>query len=76
MSTKCLLDALWFHADVSLCGGRGAVLQEPLHQGDVLAVVVIDFRCEEFTEGMSADVFIILPQVVTYQGQMMLDSTL
>ena len=43
MSFNRRLDALRLHADVPLCGGCAAVLQEPLHQGDVVPAALVDY---------------------------------
>ena len=38
-----LFDPLWLDADVTLCGGGTAVLQEPLDKGNVIAVRLVDW---------------------------------
>lgn len=58
-------------ADVSLCHGDGAVLQQLLHQGDIVIVILVDLGCEEFPERMGAD--ILIAQIVRHLLQMFLD---
>ena len=41
-------------ADVSLGCGQGAVLKELLHEDDIIAIVIIDFRGIELAEGVGA----------------------
>ena len=52
---NCLLNLLRFDADVSLRGGCGTVLKEPLHQCYVKAVCVVDFRCVPLAEAVDTD---------------------
>ena len=46
MILNCLLNSLRLYADVPLCGGCAAVLQEPLDKGDVIAVRLVDLRSQ------------------------------
>ena len=50
-----LLNPLWLNADVSLGGGSGTVLQQPLDKGNVESVIVVDFRCIPLAEAVGAD---------------------
>ena len=61
---------LWLDADVPLCGGCGAVLKQPLDKGNVIAVVLVDFRCVPFTEAVSADA--VKAEVITDDGKLLL----
>ena len=62
MILNCLLNLLRFDADVSLRGGCGTVLKEPLHQCYVKAVCVVDFRCVPLAEAVGTDT--LVPQIV------------
>ena len=62
MILNCLLDFLRLDADISLRGGCGTVLKEPLHQGYVKAVCVVDFRCVPLAEAVGTDT--LVPQVI------------
>lgn len=55
MILYCLFDSLWLDADVPLCGAGTAVLQQPLHQGNIEAVGIIDFRCIPLAKAVDAD---------------------
>ena len=65
------LDALWLHADVSLCGGCAAVLQKTLHQGDVVPAALVDLGGVPFTETVSADP--LITQIIADNSQLLLD---
>ena len=58
-----LLDPLRLNADVSLGHGGGAVLQEPLDKGNVIAVVLVDLRRVPLAEAVRADA--LIAQIVT-----------
>lgn len=73
MGFQCFLDPLRFDADIPLGRRWRAVLQQPLNQGDVLPVVVVDTGGKKFSEGMGADLVIVRSQVVAYQGKVILD---
>ena len=66
-----LFDSLWLDADVTLCGGGTAVLQKPLHQGDVIAVGLVDLRCVPFAKTVGADS--LATQIVTDNRQLFLN---
>ena len=66
-----LLYSLWLDADVTLRGGGTAVLQKPLHQGDVIAVGLVDLRCIPFAKTVGADA--IVTQIVADNPQLFLN---
>ena len=74
MVLDCGFDLLRLDADVSLRGGGGTVLQQPLHQRDVVIVFVVDLRCIPLAETMGADPFQI--QIITHDFQLLLDGSL
>ena len=53
-----LLYPLWLDANVSLCHSGGAVLQKPLDQGNIIAVVLVDLRRVPLAEAVRADALI------------------
>ena len=55
MSFNRLLYPLRLNADISLCYLRAVVLQEPLDQGNVIAIVFVDFCRVPFSETVCAD---------------------
>ena len=69
-----LFDPLWLDADVTLRGGGTAVLQKPLHQGDVIAIGLVDLRCVPFAKTVGTNA--IVSQVVTDNRQLLLDGPL
>ncbi len=71
VSLDCFLNPLGFNPYISLCYRCAAVLQEPLHKGNVIAVVAVDLCCVPFSETVSADV--LIAQVVTYRRELLLD---
>ena len=71
MILNSLFDSLWFNADVTLCGGGTAVLQEPLDKGDVIAVRLVDLRCVPLAKTVGADS--IETQIVTDNRQLLLN---
>ena len=50
-----LFDSLWLEADVTLWGGGTAVLQKPLHKGDVIAIRLVDLRCVPLAKTVGTD---------------------
>ena len=68
MILNCLLNFLWLNADVSLRGGCGTVLKEPLHQCYVKAVCVVDFRCVPLAEAVGTDT--LVPQIIADKLQL------
>lgn len=65
MPFNSLLNLLLLNADISLRHGGGGVLQELLHQGNVIVAVFVDLRGIELPEAVGADACIA--QVITYQ---------
>ena len=71
MVLNCLFNSLWLDADVTLCGGGTAVLQEPLDKGDVIAVRLVDFCCVPLAKTVGADS--LETQIVTDDCQLLLN---
>lgn len=46
---------LWLDTDITLRGRGGAVLQQPLYQRYVIAVIFVNLRGIVFTETVGAD---------------------
>ena len=74
MVLDCGFDLLWLNADISLRGGGGTMLQQPLNQRDVVIVFVVDLRRIPFAETVSADPFQI--QIVAHNFQLLLDGSI
>ena len=74
MVLNCLLNSLGFNADVPLGGGCAAVLQKPLHKGNVEPVIVVDFRCVPLAEAVGTDALVV--QIVAHDFQLLLDCPL
>ena len=74
MSLDGLLHLPGLDADVPLGDGGAAVLEELLHQGDIVMAVLIDFSGVVLPEAVGADVPIA--QVVADRFQMPLDGPL
>lgn len=55
MVLNCGFNLLWLNADVPLCSGCAAVLQQPLHQRNIKAVCIVDLRCVPLAEAVRAD---------------------
>ena len=55
MVLDCGFDFLRLNADVSLRSGGRTMLQQPLHQRDVVIVFVVDLRCIPLTETVGGD---------------------
>ncbi len=55
MSLNRLFDPLWLNAYVALRDGGGAMLQKPLDQGNVIAIVLVDLCSVPFAEAVGAD---------------------
>ena len=62
MSFNGLLHFPRLDADVSLGNSSAAVLEELLHQGDVVVAVLLDLRCIELPKTVGTD--ILVAQVV------------
>ena len=71
MILNSLFDSLWFNADVTLCGGGTAVLQESLDKGDVVAVGLVDLGCVPFAKTVGADA--LVTQIVADDSQLFLN---
>lgn len=67
------LDPLRLNADISLCRSGGAVLQKPLHQGNVITTVFVNLRSVPFAEAVSADA--LKAQIVADDFQLLLDGS-
>ena len=66
MTFNGFLYSLGFYANVPLCGFSGAVLQKPLHQGNVTPIGFVDFRCIPFPEAVGSNA--LIAQGITYNG--------
>ena len=73
MILNCLLDALRLDADIPLRDGAAAVLQEPLHQNDIVIVVPVNFCGIPFPEAVSRNPRIA--KKLTDGGQVLLNCT-
>ena len=71
MVLYCLFDSLWLDANITLCGGGTAVLQEPLDKGDVIAIGLVDLRCVPFAKTVGADA--LVTQIVADDPQLFLN---
>ena len=73
MTFNGFLNPLRFNANVPLCGFSGAVLQKPLHQGNVTPIGFVDFRCIPFPEAVGSDA--LIAQVIEDNRQLLLDGS-
>ena len=69
-----LLDSLRFYADIPLCGGGAAVLQEALYQDNVIAIGLVDLCGVPLAEAVGADT--VIAQVIADDMQLLLDRAL
>lgn len=65
------LNTLRFDADVALGGRRAAMLEQPLHEGNVVPVVFVNLRREPFPEAMGADT--LVAQIIAYDAELLLN---
>lgn len=65
-----LFNALGFNADIALCDGGAAVLQEPLYQGNIISVLFVNLRGVPFAEAVGADA--VIAQVVADYAELLL----
>ena len=56
MILNCLFYPLRFDADIALGGGGGAVLQEALHQGNIVAVGLVNLCSVPLAKAVGADI--------------------
>ncbi len=70
MSFNRFFNPLRLNADIPLRHGCVAVLQEPLHKGNIIAIVAIDLCCVPFSETVRADA--LIAQVVTDRRKLFL----
>ena len=71
MVLDSLLYPLRLNADIPLCGGGAAVLQQPLHKGNVITVILVNLRCVPLAEAVSAYVGIV--KIITDDCKLLLD---
>ena len=71
MSLYCLFYALRLYANVALCRGGAAMLQEPLNQGNIIAAVGVDLCCIPLPETMGG--YALIAQIVAHKGKLFLD---
>lgn len=72
MSLNRLFDPLGFHTDITLRDRRAAVLKQPLHERDIVTVVLVDFGGVPFSETVCTDS--IIPKIITNKLDLLLDS--
>ena len=70
MIQNCFFNPLRLHADITLGGGGGAVLQKPLHQGNVITTVFVNLRSIPFAEAVGTDA--LIAQIVAYNPKLLL----
>ena len=58
MILYCLLDLLRLNANIPLRGACAAMLQQPLHQRNIIAIIFINLRGVPFAEAVGADICI------------------
>lgn len=68
-----LLDSLWLNADVTLCGGGTAMLQQSLHQSDVISAILVDLRGIPLSKTVGTDA--VVTQVVADDAQLFLNGS-
>ena len=70
-----VLDSLFYplrlDADIPLSGGGAAVLQQPLHKGDIVTVILVNLRCVPLAEAVGADIGIV--KIITDDCKLLLD---
>ena len=71
MVLDSLLYPLRLNADIPLCGGGAAVLQQSLHKGNVITVILVNLRCVPLAEAVSAYVGIV--KIITDDCKLLLD---
>lgn len=49
---------LWLNANIPLRGACAAMLQQPLHQRNIIAIIFINLRGVPFAEAVGADICI------------------
>ena len=74
MSLYRLFDPLRFNSDIPLRDGGGAVLQEPLNQGNVIAVILVNLCGVPLAEAVGSDA--LISQVIADNGKLLLDGSL
>ena len=72
MILNCLLNSLRLNADVPLSHSGRTVLQEPLHKGNVIAIVFVNLSRVPFTEAVSA--YSVIAEIVADDGKEDLES--
>ena len=70
MVLYCCFDLLRLDTDVPLCGECTAVLQQSLHQRNVKAVCIVDFRCVPLAKTVGTDT--LVPQVIADNMKLLL----
>ena len=71
MVLDCFLNPLRLNADIPLRGGGAAVLQQPLHKGNIITVILVNLRCVPLAEAVSAYVGIV--KIITDDCKLLLD---
>ena len=71
MVLDSLLYPLRLNADIPLRGGGAAMLQQPLHKGDIVTVILVNLRRIPLAEAVSAYVGIV--KIITDDCKLLLD---
>lgn len=66
-----LFDSLWLYANIPLRGAGTAMLQKPLHQGNIEAIGIVDLCCIPLAKAVGADS--LEAQVITDNMQLLLN---
>ena len=71
MVLDSLLYPLRLNADIPLRGGGAAMLQQPLHKGNIVTVILVNLRCVPLAEAVSAYIGIV--KIITDDCKLLLD---
>ena len=73
MSFNRLFNPLLLNADIALRDRGAAMLQKPLHKGNIKAVIFINLCCIPFAETVRADT--VIAQIFTNKLYLLLDGS-
>ena len=74
MTLNGLFYSLRLHANISLCHGGAAVLQKPLHKGNIIAIGLVYLCGIPLAETVGADT--LIAQIIADDLQLLLDGSL